>query len=83
MVRYFYSWGPLGIVFGTLILVAIPPLALIALALVTVAALAALTGAIVSALHALSLANSSRRQARPAASPRTATALSPATHPHA
>jgi hypothetical protein len=56
MVRYFYAWTPAVAVFGTVIIMSIPYLAVIVLmvALLSVlAALAALARAIVSALYPL------------------------------
>jgi len=55
MVRYFYAWTPLVIV-GTVVLLSLPWLGLIALmifALVALVALAALAGAIVAAPYLL------------------------------
>jgi hypothetical protein len=46
MVRYLYAWTPLVIV-GTIVLLTLPWLGLIALAIFSLAALAALAGAIV------------------------------------
>ena len=56
MVRYFYGWIPLGLVFGAVVLMTIPYLAVLvlaAVALAVVAALGALVWATVSALYAL------------------------------
>jgi hypothetical protein len=64
MVRYFYAWTPLVIVFGTVILLSIPYLALIALMIVALAALAALAWAIASVTHVLSRAISRRWHSR-------------------
>jgi hypothetical protein len=78
MVRYFYAWTPLVIVVGTLVLVTIPELALIALMIVALGALVALARSIVSVPSMLSRAVSRRWQGRAAASPRAAAALWPA-----
>ena len=77
MVRYFYAWTPFVIVFGTVVLLTIPYLAVIALMLVSLVALAAFAWTIVSATHTLMRAISHRWQGWDSASPRTATALSP------
>jgi hypothetical protein len=80
MVRYSYAWTPLVIV-GTVVLLSLPWLGLIALmvvSLVALAALAALAWAIVSVPLMLSRAISRRWHTRSGASPRTAAALSPA-----
>jgi hypothetical protein len=80
MVRYFYAWTPLVIV-GTVVLLSLPWLGLIALmvvSLVALAALAALAWAIVSVTSMLSRAISRRWHIRSGASPRTEAALSPA-----
>ncbi len=56
MVRYFYAWTPLVVLFGTVIIMTIPYLAVIvlmAVVLAVVAALGALVWATVSALYAL------------------------------
>ncbi len=85
MVRYFYAWTPLVIV-GTVVILSLPPLGLIALmvvALVAVAALAALAWAIVSAPYVLGRAISCRWQGRRLPSPRTAAVLHVYAHPHA
>jgi hypothetical protein len=79
MVRYFYAWTPLVIVFGTLVLLTSPYLALIALMVISVAAVAALAWAIVSVPLMLGRAISRRWQSRIGASPGTAAALSRAT----
>jgi hypothetical protein len=76
MVRYFYAWTPLVIV-GTVALLSLPWLGLIALMLVALVALAALAGAIVAVPYMLGRAISRRWQGS-GASPRTAAALSPA-----
>jgi hypothetical protein len=56
MVRYFYAWIPLGVLVGTVVLMACPYLAVLvflAVLLAVVAALVALVWATVSALYAL------------------------------
>jgi hypothetical protein len=78
MVRYFYAWTPLVIVFGTLVLLTSPYLALIALMIVAIVTLAALAWAIVGVALMLSRAISRRWHGRSGASRRTAAALSPA-----
>jgi hypothetical protein len=82
MVRYFYSWTPLFVV-GTVVVLSLPWLGLIALMIVLLGALAPLAWAIVSVPFALSRAISRRWQGRSAASPRTAPALSLATRQNA
>jgi hypothetical protein len=82
MVRYFYAWTPLVIV-GTIFVLALPWLGLIALMLVALAALPALAVAVVVVPYTLSRAISRRWHSRSGASPRTAAALSPVTHQHA
>lgn len=80
MVRYFYAWGPFVIV-GTVLLLTLPYLGVIALAvftLVALATLAALAWAIVSVPRALGRAIAHRWQDRTAASPQTAAAMVPA-----
>jgi hypothetical protein len=79
MVRYFWAWTPVVIVFGTAVILTIPYLALIVLLVVSLVALAALTRAIVSVAFMLSGAISRRWQGRSGASPGTAVAISPAT----
>ena len=54
MVRYFYAWTPLVIIVGSVVLLTIPYLALIALMLVLLAALVALARAIVIVPYVLS-----------------------------
>jgi hypothetical protein len=79
MVRYFYAWTPLVIV-GTVVLLSMPWLGLIALivvAFVALVALAALAWAVVLVPYTLSRAISRRWHIRSGASPRTVTALSP------
>jgi hypothetical protein len=74
MVRYWYAWTPLVIV-GTVVLLSLPWLGLIALmvvALVALVALAALAWAIVLVPYRLGRAISRRGHARRGASPRTA-----------
>jgi hypothetical protein len=78
MVRYFYAWTPLVVVFGAVILLTIPFLALIALMIVSLVAVAALAWAIVSVPRMFSRAISRRWYTRTSASPPTAAALSPA-----
>src|SRR3954453_19493556 len=81
MVRYFYAWTPLFIV-GTVVLLSLPWLGLIALlivALVALAALAALAWAIVWVPRMLSRAISRRWHGRSGASRRTAAVVSSAT----
>ena len=80
MVRYFYAWTPFVIV-GTVVVLSLPYLGLIAFmifALVALVALAALAWATVYVPYMLSRAISRRWHSRSAASPRTAAALSPA-----
>ena len=80
MVRYFYAWMPFVIV-GTVVLLALPWLGLIALmvfALVALGALAALAWAIVFVPYMLVRAIGRRWQLHGGASPVTAAALSPA-----
>jgi hypothetical protein len=79
MVRYFYAWTPLAIV-GTVVLLSLPWLGLIALIVVALVALPALAIAIVVAPYMLVRAISRRLQGR-MASPQTAAAMSPATRP--
>ncbi len=79
MVTYFYKWIPLVIV-GTVVILSLPPLGLIALivgSLVAMAALAALAWVIVSVPLMLGRAIRRRRQDLSSVSPRTAAALSP------
>jgi hypothetical protein len=79
MVRYFYAWTPL-VIAGTVVLLSLPWLGLIALmisSLVALVALAVLAWAIVFAPYMLSRAISRRWHSRSGASPRTAEALSP------
>jgi hypothetical protein len=80
MVSYVYAWTPLVIV-GTVVLLSLPWLGLIALVialLVSPVALAALAWAIVSLPYMLSRAISRLWQGRIGASPQTAAAMSPA-----
>jgi hypothetical protein len=77
MVRYFYAWTPLVVV-GTVVLLALPWLGLIALVIVSLALLAALAWAVIFVPYTLSRAISRRWQSRSGASPRTAPVLSPA-----
>jgi hypothetical protein len=84
MVRYFYAWTPLVIV-GTVVLLSLPWLGLIALMIaapVALVALAALVWAILAVPYMLGRAISRRWQGRSGASPRTA-ALSPTERQHA
>lgn len=78
MVRYFYAWTPLVIVFGTVVFLSVPYLALIALLAVLLGAAAALAWAIVSVPVMFSRAISRRWQDRGGASPRTGAVLLPA-----
>jgi hypothetical protein len=81
MVRYFYAWAPLVIV-GTVVLLSLPWLGLIALmiaALVALAALAALAGATVFVSYTLGRAISRQWHLHRGAHPRPARALPPAT----
>ena len=80
MVSYFYAWTPVVIV-GTVVLLSLPWLGLIALmivALLALGALAALAWAIVFVPYMLSRAISRRLHLRSSASLRTAPALSSA-----
>ena len=83
MVRYFYAWTPLAIVFGTVILLSIPYLALIALTIVSLAALTALAWAIVSAPRMLSRAISRSWHGRKGGIRQKAAALHVTGRPHA
>ena len=73
----------LGIVFGTVILLSIPYLALIALMIVALAAVAALAWAIASVTQVLSRAISRRWHSRTGMTPRTTAALHVHQHPPA
>lgn len=67
MVRYFYAWIPLGVLFGTVTLMVIPYLAVIvflAVLLAVVAALGTLVWKTVSALYALTRSALSRTTPR-------------------
>jgi hypothetical protein len=80
MVRYFYAWTPLVIV-GTVVLLSMPWLGLIALMIAPIiafVALAALAWAIVFVPYTLSRAISHRWRTRSGASSRPTAALSPA-----
>ena len=80
MVRYFYAWTPLVIV-GTVVLLSMPWLGLIALmilSLVALGALAALAWAIAFVPYTVSRAIGRHWRSRSGASPRPAPALSPA-----
>lgn len=83
MVRYFYAWTPLGIVFGTVILLSIPYLAVIALMLIALVLLAALAWVIVSATLTVSGAISRRWHSRYDAIRPLAGARQVDPHPHA
>ncbi len=77
--RYFYAWMPLVIV-GTVLLLSLPWLGVIALmivSLVSLVALAALAWAILAVPYMLARAISRHWHNRTYASPRTAAALSP------
>jgi hypothetical protein len=74
MVRYFYAWTPLVII-GTVVLLSLPWLGLIALMIVSLGALAALAWAIVFVPYMLGRAISRRRQGGSVPSPQTAAAL--------
>ena len=81
MVRYLYAWTPLVIV-GTVVLLSMPWLGLVALifvAIVALGGLAALAWAIVFAPYMLGRAISRRWHIRSVARPGTAAALSPTT----
>jgi hypothetical protein len=78
MVRYFYAWTPLVIV-GTIVLLSLPWLGLIALMIVSLVALPALALAIIFVPYMLIRAIGRRWQGRTAATPQTAAVLSPAT----
>jgi hypothetical protein len=80
MVRYFYLWTPYVIV-GTVVLLALPWLGLIALIIVALVALPALVLAFVVAPYMLIQAIGRRWQGRSDARPRTAPVLSPARQP--
>jgi hypothetical protein len=79
MVRYFYAWTPLFII-GTVVILSLTWLGLIALMVVALVVLPALAGAIVFVPYLLARAISRRWQGRSGASPRAAAALSPAMH---
>ena len=76
MVRYYYAWTPLFIV-GTLVLLALPWLGLIALGLVALVVLAALAWATVLVPLKLGRAIGRRWQGRSSAPQWTPTALAP------
>lgn len=76
MVSYFYAWTPLVVV-GTVVLLSLPWLGLIALMVASLVALAALTWAIVLVPYTLGQAISRRWHLGGGASPRTAVAPSP------
>ena len=77
MVRYFYAWTPL-IVVGTVVLLSLPWLGLLALMIVSLVALGTLAWAIVYVPYLLSQSIHRRWQARSRVSLRTAPAMSPA-----
>jgi ABC-type protease/lipase transport system fused ATPase/permease subunit len=80
MVRYFYAWTPL-VILGTVVLLSMPWLGLIALMIVSLVALvmlAALAGAIVFVPYKLSRAIGRRRHEDRGATQQTAAVLSPA-----
>ena len=64
MVRYFYVWTPVVVVFGTAILLTIPYLALIALVVVLLAVLATVAWAIAAVPYRLARAIGRHRQSR-------------------
>jgi hypothetical protein len=78
MVRYWFAWTPLVIV-GTIVVLALPWLGLIALMILSLVALAAFAWAIVYVPYMLIRAIGRRWHSLSGASPRTASALSPAT----
>jgi hypothetical protein len=83
MVRYFYAWMPLFFI-GTLVLLALPWLGLIALMLVALVALPAIGWAIVwMALMVVRGIGRLWQHGRSVATPRTAAALAPARSQHA
>ena len=77
MVRYFYAWTPLVIV-GTVVLLSMPWLGLIALMIVALVVLSALAWAIVLVPYTLSRAIDRRRHEDRGATQQTAAVLSPA-----
>jgi hypothetical protein len=80
MVEYFYAWTPL-VILGTVVLLSLPWLGLVALLvflLLALAALVALAWAIVFVPYTLGRAIGRSLHIRSSASPRTAPALSPA-----
>jgi hypothetical protein len=77
MVRYFYLWTPLVIV-GTVVLLSLPWLGLIALMVVALVALLVLALALVVVPYLLIQAISRRWQSRTGASPQTAHVLASA-----
>jgi len=79
-VRYFYAWTPLFVI-GTISILSLPWLGLIALmvaALIPLAALAGLAWAVISWSSMLVRATSRAWHGRSGATPRTAVTLSPA-----
>jgi hypothetical protein len=81
MVSYFYKWVPIVIV-GTVIILSLPWLGLIALMVVLLAVVAALAWAIVSVPYMLSRAISGRGHGRIGESPQIAAALHVHGQPH-
>jgi len=77
MVRYFYAWTPLIIV-GSVLLLALPWLGLIALMIVALFALAAFAFVIVLVPYTLGRAISHLWQRRTSTTPRTAHDVTPA-----
>src|SRR5262245_62790564 len=77
MVRYFYSWTPL-VLAGTVVLLTLPWLGLIALVVFALVALAALASAAVVVPYALGRAAGRLWHLRTAATPNPAAVLSPA-----
>jgi hypothetical protein len=78
MVRYFYAWTPL-VILGTIVLLALPWLGLIALVVVSVVALPAFALALVAAPYIFIRAIGRRLEGH-VASPEPAVVLSPAHH---
>jgi hypothetical protein len=85
MVRYFYVWTPL-VIAGTVVLLTLPWLGLIALFIFSLAALAALASAIVLVPYMLGWAVGSRRHTGSGASARAVILAprqpTPNPHPH-
>jgi hypothetical protein len=82
MVRYFYAWTPLFII-GTVVILSLPWLGLIALFVVLLAVLATLAWALVYVPYVLGRAIGRLWHSHSGATPRTSAALSPATRQHA